>query len=113
MKINDLVNAAASEGWRVRPPELEKHPILSDRGDVVGFFCPHSAGRGRWRVGPIYVHPSHRGRGLAAQAYSWADGVPLVAYTHVDNKASARVHEKLGFVRWYTTRSGGQYWKRD
>ena len=64
------------------------------------------------RVGPIYVLPEFRGRGLARQAYNWADGVPLVAYVHDGNLASARLHVRCGFVTWYR-RPGGTYWRRD
>jgi RimJ/RimL family protein N-acetyltransferase len=113
MTMDELVIQAAAEGWKISPPTLERKPIEQD-GNLVGFFCPHPAGRGRWRVGPIYVHPDYRGRGLGLQAYGeWSKAVPLVAYTHPSNVQSARLHERAGFVRWYQTRSGGQYWKRD
>lgn len=112
MTMEDLVAHAESQGWKIRPATLERRPIEHE-GQLVGFYCPHPAGRGRWRVGPIYVHPDYRGRGLGLRAYAWAEGVDLVAYTHASNVQSARLHERAGFVRWYQTRAGGQYWKRD
>jgi RimJ/RimL family protein N-acetyltransferase len=110
MTLDEMVAAASAEGWHIRPPTLKRCPIWAD-GELVGFFCPHPAGRGRKRVGPIYVLPQYRGRGLAQQAYAWADGVPLVAYVHSNNVASERFHERAGFRRWYQT-NGGWYWKR-
>jgi RimJ/RimL family protein N-acetyltransferase len=109
--LEDLVARAASEGWPIRPPTIGPRPIV-DRGDAVGFYCPHPAGRGRTRVGPIYVAPEHRGRGLALQAYAWATAdTPLVAYVHASNTASLRLHQRAGFRLWYASR-GGSYWKR-
>lgn len=110
MTLAEIIEQAAQEGWRIRPPTLEARPITAN-GEPVGFFCPHPAGRGRTRVGPIYVLPEYRGRGLAAQAYAWADDTPLIAYVHGENAASVRLHEKAGFAPWYRTR-GGAYWRR-
>jgi RimJ/RimL family protein N-acetyltransferase len=110
MTLDELRAAAAAEGWLVQPPTLELHPILADTGETVGFYCPHPAGRGRTRVGPIYISPEHRGQRLAEQAYARLD-VPLVAYVHANNEASRRLHERCGFSLWYTTRHGS-YWRR-
>lgn len=109
MTIADLIAAAEAEGWRIRPSSLVPRPIAAG-GVVVGFYCPHPVGRGRTRVGPIWVHPDFRGRRLAEQAYASLD-VPLVAYTHATNIASERLHERVGFSRWYRAR-GGWYWRR-
>ena len=111
MTLQEIVDMAEAEGWRINPPTLEKKPIALD-GETVGFYCPHPVGRGRTRVGPIYVVPQHRGKGLGLQAYEWADGVKLVAYVHNGNMGSERLHEKARFVRWYKA-PGGYYWKRD
>lgn len=110
MTLDELVARASAEGWAIRPPTLEPQPIRDHDDAIVGFFCPHAAGRGRARVGPIYVAPEHRGRRLGEQAY--ADrSKPLVAYVHSENTASERLHERVGFRRWYRTR-GGWYWVR-
>lgn len=110
MTLDELRARAAAEGWPVRPASLEARPIVETDGAVVGFYCPHPAGRGRVRVGPIYVLPEHRGRRLAEQAYASLD-VPLVAYVHASNDASRALHMRCGFKFWYTTR-GGAYWRR-
>lgn len=110
MTLSELEEMAASEGWLVRPPTLERRPIKAESGEMVGFFCPHPAGRGRTRVGPIFVAPPHRGKGLALQAYDATPGA-LVAYVHAGNVASERLHEKAGFALWYKTKAGA-YWRR-
>lgn len=115
MTLEEIVRRAAAEGWPIRPPNLAVVPIVmtDDNGDEqpVGFYCPHPAGRGRIRVGPIYVLPEYRGRRLAEQAYRDLN-TPLVAYIHEGNVTSERLHERCGFSRWYRGR-GGWYWKRD
>lgn len=111
MTLPELIVIAAAEGWHIRPRTLTPHPITMHDGSVVGFYCPHPAGRGRTRVGPIYVHPEYRGLRLAEQAYAGLSG-PLVAYTHRGNVASEQLHRRTGFVRWYQVR-GGWYWRRD
>ena len=107
--IEALVESARSEGWEIQPATLAPHPIVADDGVIVGFYCPHAAGRGRMRVGPIYVSPEHRGRGLALQAYAWASpDTKFVAYVHRANAASLRLHVRAGFRVWYET-NGGTY----
>jgi GNAT superfamily N-acetyltransferase len=115
MTLEEIIQRAAAEGWRIRPPTLKAVPIVAREEDgrerPVGFYCPHPAGRGRMRVGPIYVLPEYRGRRLAEQAYRDLH-VPLFAYVHDGNTASQRLHERCGFARWYRGR-GGWYWVRD
>lgn len=112
MTIAEIIVTARVEGWHIRPPSLEAVPIFAVDGMLAGFFCPHPAGRGRTRVGPIYVLPHYRGQRLAEQAYAGLAGTPLVAYVHEDNIASQRLHERCGFARWRRGR-GGWYWRRD
>lgn len=113
MNLDEIVSRAAEEGWPIRPRSLDPLPITADDGEVVGFFCPHPAGRGRTRVGPIYVLPEYRGRHLAEVAYAgFGPNHPLVAYTHGGNIASERLHERCGFTRWYRGHVGGWYWRR-
>lgn len=109
MTLEEVIAIAAEEGWRIRPPSLKAHPILYG-GEIVGFYCPHAAGRGYVRVGPIYVLPEYRGRRLAEQAYA-SITTPVIAYIHAGNIASERLHERCGFERWYSLR-GGTYWRR-
>jgi GNAT superfamily N-acetyltransferase len=106
----EIIAAAAAEGWEIRPPTLATQPIVGKDRCVVGFYCPHPAGRGYCRVGPIYVLPAYRGQRYGQQAYSALQHVALMAYTHPDNRASERLHEIAGFSRWY--RRGGQFWRR-
>lgn len=110
MKLIVLRELAEQEGWKIRPKELLMSPIYDSDGDIVGFYCLHPAGRGRYRVGPIYIHPDYRGMGYALQAYK--ERLPYVAFTHNNNSASYKLHQKAGFKRWYKTKSGW-YWKRD
>ena len=110
MTLLEMVEQAAKEGWVIRPSTLEARPIVDEEGTLAGFYCPHPAGRGRLRVGPIYVDPAKRGQGLALQAYSWAPpDTRFVAYVHKDNHPSRRLHERAGFRFWYATK-GGEYW---
>lgn len=108
MLLDELRKEAAAAGWHVRPSTLSLVPIVHN-GETVGFYCPHPAGGGRTRVGPIWVTPVARGRGLALQAYQ----APcyFVAYVHNGNVASERLHEKAGFYRWRRTKFG-MYWRR-
>lgn len=72
-------------------------PIRCD-GEVAGFHRIRTCGFGK-RIGPLFVHPNFRRRGLALATYASIEG-PLVACVRDDNEASQRLHEKAGFARW-------------
>lgn len=88
-----------------------RRPILCD-GAVVGFCHPHETPRG-FRLGPIFVLPSYRGRGLTRWAYAtYAAGKRCVAYIHDGNFGSEKAHAAAGFVRWRRGK-GGFTWTRE
>lgn len=89
--------------------EVERVPITCD-GAVVGFYCPHLAANGRRRIGPIYVSPDYRGRGLVRAIYRAMDGPMMAAILDTDVD-SARLHERAGFVKWKRF-ARGWYWRR-
>lgn len=97
---------------RVRPNKADvvRVPIVCD-GEVAGFYTPHRAANGRMRIGPIYVRPAYRGRGLALEVYRSIPG-PMMACVEDGNMAAERLHERAGFVRWRRY-SNGWYWIRD
>lgn len=70
----------------------------------VGFYHPHDCVHGR-RIGPLFVMPEHRGRGIARGVYASIKG-PLVACVRDDNAPSIRLHEAAGFERWRRYASG-------
>lgn len=96
---------------RVRPRDLRVHrePILCE-GAVVGFYTPHVAANGRRRLGPIYIAPEYRGRGLLTAVYRAIEG-PMMAAVLDTNEDSVRLHERAGFVRWRRF-ARGWYWRR-
>lgn len=96
---------------RVRRADAERRvPILCD-GLVVGFYTPHESASGYKRIGPVYVLPEYRGRGLVTAIYRSIDG-PMLACIEAWNIDSERLHERAGFLpsRRY---SHGWYWVRE
>lgn len=79
-------------------------------GRVVGFVTPHET-RWGWRLGPIYIDPEARGRGLLAAVYEHYRDRPLVAFVADDNPASQVAHERAGFARWKRG-NGGWFLRR-
>jgi hypothetical protein len=96
---------------RVRPRDSSIHrmPIECD-GEIVGFWTPHTSACGRQRIGPVYVRPSHRQRGLVLAVYRSITG-PMLACIEDGNVASERLHESAGFTRWRRYHAGW-YWRR-
>ena len=84
-------------------------PVVCD-GRVTGFYTPHTAACGSKRIGPVYIRPEYRGRGLALAVYASISG-PMLACIEDSNEASIRLHERAGFVRWKRY-SHGWYWRR-
>jgi GNAT superfamily N-acetyltransferase len=109
----DVVALARAERFihlRAKDEHLRR-PILLD-GQVVGFCHPHETPRG-FRLGPIFVLPEHRGRGLTRAAYErHAAGKRCVAYIHDGNVGSEKAHAAAGFVKWRQGR-GGWTWVRE
>lgn len=105
----DVLAAARREYQVLWRPGMELRPIkLCER--VVGFYCPHDSSNGR-RLGPIFVLPEYRRRGLIVSLYASIPG-PLVACVRDDSDASIALHERAGFVRWKRY-SAGWWWRRE
>lgn len=83
-------------------------PILCD-GEVAGFHRMRECAYGR-RIGPLFIHPDYRRRGLALAVYASIDG-PLVACIRHDNEPSRCLHERAGFKPWRRFRYG-LWWRR-
>jgi len=96
---------------RVHPNDesIERVGIVAD-GKVVGFYRPHRAANGRLRLGPIYVTPEYRGRGLVSAVYR-SISEPMMA-SIVDIHESSRVlHERVGFRRVRRFARGWYYYR--
>ena len=89
---------------------MERVAILCD-GTVVGFYTPHMARSGEGRIGPVYVQPAYRCRGLVRAVYGTLKG-PMLACIEDGNVSSEELHRKAGFVR-LRRYSHGWYWRRD
>ena len=88
-----------------------RRPIRHD-GAVVGFCHPHDTASG-FRLGPIFVLPEYRGRGLTRYAYGlYAAGKHCVAYIHDGNVGSEKAHAAAGFVKKRRGK-GGWTWVRE
>ncbi len=115
IEIPPNVLAAAREDRRlhlVRAKDADIRRAILVAGDVVGFCHPHDTARG-FRLGPLFVLPSHRGRGLIRAAYEQhAAGRRCIAYIHDWNEPSARAHAGAGFVKSRRDR-GGWIWVRE
>lgn len=107
-----VITAAKNEPFiHLRGKDLPlRRPIVCD-GAVVGFCHPHPTPRG-FRLGPIFVLPSYRGRGLTRAAYAeHAAGKACVAYVHDGNVGSEKAHAAAGFER-RARGKGGWTWVR-
>jgi L-amino acid N-acyltransferase YncA len=89
--------------------DAERVAIVCD-GEVVGFYTPHRAASGEQRIGPVYVRPAWRGRGLVQAVYRSISG-PMLACIEDANAESIALHERAGFVR-VRRYSHGWYWRR-
>lgn len=96
---------------RVRPRDasIARRPIVCD-GQVVGFYTPHRAATGELRIGPCYITPAYRRRGLMLAVYAGLQG-PLLACVEESNVAAVRLHERAGLVRLRRYQNGW-YWRR-
>ncbi len=98
---SDVLQAAqddpAIEGTVLKAGGAYRAPIYSD-DDVVGFFTPRQEGE-VWRLGPVFVMPAHRGKGLASSAVrDFMEGRKGRAEIDEDNEASQRLFEAAGFM---------------
>jgi L-amino acid N-acyltransferase YncA len=105
-----LREANRDHGTRGRVRRNDRREAIVCEGQVVGFFTPHRAATGEQRIGPVYVRPAFRGRGLATSVYRDLAG-PMIACVEDGNDASERLHKRAGFVRWRRY-SNGWYWRR-
>jgi hypothetical protein len=75
----------------------------------VGFYSPRETPMGT-RIGPLFISPSFRRRGIALSIYRSIEG-PLVACVRDDNPASVALHERADFVQWRRY-AAGWWWRR-
>ena len=81
------------------PRDLRKLAPIHCDGEVVGFYHPsRSCAYGR-RLGPLFVLPEYRRRGLMRAVYE-AESGPLVAFVLDNNPASLALHLSCGFRHW-------------
>jgi GNAT superfamily N-acetyltransferase len=75
------------------------HQVYLEDGVAVGLVTPHT--QGRWlRIGPIWVAPEHRGRGVGVRMIVHAvEGRACMAWIHRDNHASQAAYTRAGFRR--------------
>lgn len=99
--IPDEVISAARDEYHVVLTGVRRLTPIRYRGRVVGFYSPRRCAFGR-RIGPLFVMPAFRRRGLALKAYASVRG-PLVA--------SIALHERAGFRRW-SRYAAGWWWRR-
>lgn len=107
-----LLEANRDPGLRGRvfphDASILRAPLVAD-GQVVGFYCPHVAKNGRMRLGPIYITPEYRQRGLMTEVYEGLRGTPMMAAILDWNDGTRRLHEKVGFVKWKRFSNGWHY----
>lgn len=112
-----LVRMASKDRYlsdHVGGSEKVRHPIKNEQGKVVGFFTPRISDDGTLRIGATWVHPDHRGKGLASKALrELVEGKAARAYIDTDNKESRRLFQAAGFKqREAEERWGGGHWFR-
>ena len=110
-----LLLEANREHWTrgmVRPNDqgIARAPIVCDR-EVVSFYTPRIAATGEMRIGPVYVRPPWRRRGLVLAVYAAIQG-PMLACIEAGNTASQCLHEKAGLHR-SRRYANGWWWRRD
>jgi hypothetical protein len=91
----------------VNSVDIARVPLLC-ADETVGFYTPHFAANGRMRLGPIYVTPAFRGRGLVSTVYR-SITVPMMATILDSHEDSRRLHERVGFERWRRFARGWYY----
>ena len=106
----------ARRDWQCRGrvrPEAEREPIICE-GQVVGFCTPHTDKRGRHRLGPIYIMPEYRNRGLVTALYlRHGQTKDLDLYVAGDNPSAMRAAIKAGFTRVCGGPGGGSWMHRN
>jgi GNAT superfamily N-acetyltransferase len=103
-EIIRLANATWETRGHARPRDA-REPLLWS-GLIVGFVTPHETSWG-WRLGPIFVLPEYRRRGLVLAAYAARRHLPMVAFVADDNPPSRALHLRAGFANW---RRGNHGW---
>jgi hypothetical protein len=97
-------------GPRVIISSTRREPLRYE-GQIVGFVTPHETQSG-WRLGPIFVLPAYRAKGLVQAYYAAHPHKTFVAFIPDGCAASMRAHKLAGFVRWKAGR-GGVWLRRD
>lgn len=105
----EIIKAARAEyqcRGRVRGRD-ERKPLVFD-GEVVGFFTPHVDGRGWNRMGPVFVLPEYRRKGVCVALYRREGATKdLHIFVAGDNPAGKQAAEKAGFVFLHGGAAGG------
>jgi GNAT superfamily N-acetyltransferase len=96
----EVLQLARKDRWLKGYVKADAHrePVLLD-GVVVGFYTPHIDRNGCLQLGPVFVLPEHRGKGLVTAIYRAAPE-PLVACVEIGNVESERMVERAGLRRW-------------
>ncbi len=102
--------ASKGEVWTGKKNAPWLTPLhVDDR--VVGFYHPREEPLGV-RLGPVWILPEFRGRGIATELYRTAfPEKAVVAFVVHENAASQRMLTKAGFERWRRA-STGWLWRR-
>jgi GNAT superfamily N-acetyltransferase len=110
-RVPDAIIAAAMSDGFIVGFFVHAHVLLPivEGGEAVGFYRPHAGPFGR-QIGPIFVAPKHRRRGVALRLYNATPG-ELYARVEERNAPSVALHESACFTRW--RRFGCVwYWRR-
>lgn len=107
----EIIRAANQDHWtRHRAKRQDNRVALVCDGAVVGFYTPHRSARGELRIGPVWVLPAYRNRGLVSAVYASIPG-PALAFIEDGNEASVSLHKKAGFVPLRPCKQGW-FWRR-
>lgn len=88
-----------------------RHELLLWDGTPAGFITPHETSWG-WRLGPIFILPQFRRRGLVLEAYRARQHLTMLAFVADDNGPSAALHRRAGFTTWRRG-NGGVFVRRE
>lgn len=108
-----LLVQANKEYWTrgvVHPNKSKPRIAITCEGAVVGFYTPHRAATGEMRIGPVWVMPEYRRRGLVSAVYASIEG-PALAWVENGNEACERMLMSCGFAR-HRKYNAGWIWRR-
>lgn len=110
-----IIDAAKKDrfiGEDVHGQFSEDRVPIHHEGNVVGFFTPRKVPGGPLKIGTVFIHPEHRGKGLAAKAVSdYVGDRHASTFIRSDNPASRKALTAAGFVQGEAEdRFGGGHW---